>query len=238
MRNIRISELFIMAKILKTPSSVAFIMDGNRRWAKLRQLSTSAGHLAGYQTLKNVAAWSKRAKIEVLYCYAFSTENWSRAKEEIAYLKELIKEALSDDYWEQAGWQIKVIGEPSRFGGEIQKAVKKAERKTRHFKRQLVIALSYGGRDEIVRAMNKISRKASARKITEKALSLSLDTKNLKDPEMLIRTGGEKRLSNFLLWQIAYSELFFTTTLWPDFSEKEFQDILKDFSFRQRNFGK
>lgn len=222
-----------------SPKCVGVIMDGNRRWAKAKNLPTFEGHRRGYEKLKEVTRWVKKAGIKYLVVYALSTENWNRAKEEVSYLLGLIRLVLTEEFEsiKKDGGRIVCIGERERFSAEIQELMNKAERETSAAQGvTLVLALSYGGRAEIVRAVNEAVSKGV--QVDEKSFDNLLWTKNIPDPDLIIRTGGEMRLSGFLPWQAVYSELFFTKTFWPDFSEEEFKLILEEFSKRKRNFGK
>ncbi|KKU68191.1 MAG: Isoprenyl transferase [Parcubacteria group bacterium GW2011_GWA2_47_16] len=215
------------------------IMDGNRRWAKAKNLPTFEGHRRGYEKLKEVARWVKKAGIKYLVVYALSTENWNRAKDEVSYLLDLIRLVLTEEFEsiKKDGGRIICIGERERFSTDIQELMDKAERETSAVQGvTLVLALSYGGRAEIVQAVNRAVLKGVP--VDEKSFDNLLWTKNIPNPDLIIRTGGEMRLSGFLPWQSVYSELFFTKTFWPDFSEGEFKSILEEFSNRKRNFGK
>src|SRR3989338_9136306 len=221
------------------PACVGMIMDGNRRWAKAKNLPTFEGHRRGYEKLKEVARWVKKAGIKYLVVYALSTESWNRAKDEVSYLLDLIRLVLTEEFEsiKKDGGRIICIGERERFSTDIQELMDKAERETSAVQGvTLVLALSYGGRAEIVQAVNRAVLKGVP--VDEKSFDNLLWTKNIPNPDLIIRTGGEMRLSGFLPWQSVYSELFFTKTFWPDFSEGEFKSILEEFSNRKRNFGK
>jgi undecaprenyl diphosphate synthase len=213
------------------------IMDGNRRWAKERGLPTLEGHKRGYEKLTEVVQWMQHAQIPHLVVYAFSTENWNRAEKEVRYLMKLFRKAL-DEWLVKAVEQkvrVRIAGERERFTPELQEAMQELERETRDFNEHtLTLCLSYGGRAELVHAAREASKEAE---ITEESLARNLWTKDMPDPDILIRTGGERRLSNFLPWQSTYSELFFVDTYWPDFSEDEFGAIIDDYNSRQRRFG-
>ena len=221
------------------PACVGIIMDGNRRWAKAKNLPTFEGHRRGYEKLKEVTRWVKKGGIKHLVVYALSTENWNRTKEEVSYLLGLIRLILTEGFEsiKKDGGRIICIGERERFSTEIQELMNKAERETSVSQGvTLVLALSYGGRAEIVQAVNRAVLKGA--KVDERSFGGLLWTKDVPDPDLIIRTGGETRLSGFLPWQAVYSELFFTKTFWPDFSEEEFKSVLEEFSKRKRNFGK
>ena len=221
------------------PRTIGIIMDGNRRWAKGKGKTSLFGHRAGYKKLEGVIEWAIETKIQNVIVYAFSTENWQRKQSEVNGLMGILKFVLTKkiNEWNERGVEIKFIGNRSHFSKEIQSMMTKAEgRKPNKKVIRVISAQSYGGRDEIVRAIKTLDK--SKRKVTEEDFSKALDTSGIPDPDLIIRTGGEMRLSNFLLWQGAYSELFFTKTLWPDFSKKEFLGILDEFSKRERRNGK
>lgn len=219
---------------------VGFIMDGNRRWAQQRGLDTFVGHAEGYETLKRMIDVVYDAHIPHMVCYAFSTENWKRATEEVSYLMQLMEHALielekklSED---PRKINLRVVGETNRLSLGIQKQIQSIEARN-HEEPEATgwIALSYGGRAEIVEAVNRAILKSEA--VTEDSFSKLLWTHGMPDPDLIIRTSGELRTSNFLLWQSAYSELFFTDTLWPDFGETEFKSIVEAYGKRRRKKG-
>ncbi len=220
---------------------LGIILDGNRRWAREKNLPTLKGHQRGYDKIKKVGEWCLEHNIKILTVYAFSTENWKRSKKEVAYLMRLLKKALTDEveYFKSKGIKIKVIGRISDLSQSLQKAVKNIEKETRNGKKGLLnIAISYGGRVEIVEAIKKIIKKGIAPdKIEEKTVEKNLYTADLPDPDMIIRTSGEQRLSGFLLWQSSYSELYFTPTYWPAFSKKDLETAINWFLKRKRRFG-
>ena len=214
-------------------------MDGNRRFAKAQGKSSLDGHRAGFEKLKEVAGWCQDAGVESVIFYAFSTENWKRAPEEVTYLMDLFESALTNEFDElkKRGVKVRFIGDRARFSQTIQTLMQKTETETAHAtKGTLGIAVSYGGRAEIVAAANALQKKGI--EATEENFGDYLTTAGIADPDILIRTGGEVRLSNFLPWQSTYSELFFSPTLWPDYSKAEFDQLLADFDARRRNFGK
>lgn len=227
------------------PSHVAIIMDGNGRWASKRMLPKKAGHKAGAQTLEDISRAAIDLGIKYLTVYAFSTENWKRSNEEVSgimdllrsYLKNYINRAKKDDV------RVKIIGDITRLDKDIQEQIVELEKLTSNKnKMTLNIALNYGGRDEIVRAVKKISEcvkngSLSVDDITEQTIYNALDTCGMPDPELLIRTSGEERISNFLLWQIAYSEFSFTDKLWPDFNKDDLIKAIFDYQNRERRFG-
>ena len=232
-----------MEKIKHQPKCVGFIMDGNRRFAKKNGKTCIEGHRAGYNKLKEILKWIKETNIKHLVVYAFSTENWNRSNEEVDALMKLLRFALSRkiDELVNKGVKLKFIGDLSRFGGSFQKLMEKAEKQTEGSNElTLYIALSYGGRAEILNTVKKISKisKEKIEGLDEESIRDYLWTKDMPDPDLVIRTGGEIRMSNFLPYQTVYSELFFTETLWPEFSRAEFDGIMKEFMERKRNHGK
>jgi len=227
------------------PRHVAIIMDGNGRWASQRGLPRAAGHKAGAEAVRRTLEAAADAGVEVLTLYAFSSENWRRSDEEIADLKGLMRYYLDRELNRlmKEGVRLRLIGDYRAFGTEMARQLEQAVAKTSGNDRlTLVVALNYGARREIAKAASSLARKAVEREIDpadidESALEAELDTAGLPDPDLLIRTSGELRLSNFLLWQSAYSELLFTPVLWPDFDEQAFGDALQQFAARQRRFG-
>ncbi|MFH1597968.1 MAG: polyprenyl diphosphate synthase [Patescibacteria group bacterium] len=222
----------------KVPNHLGIIMDGNRRWARNRGLPTLEGHRRGYNKVKKVGDWCLDRGIKILTVYAFSTENWNRSKKEVGYLMKLLKKALTDDIQEmhQKNIQVRVIGRVSQLSKDLQKAVRDAVKLTKkNTKGILNIALNYGGRPEIVDAIRKVVRKKVP--ITEAAIADNLYTAGLPDPDLIIRTSGEYRLSNFLTWQASYSELMFIDKHWPAFTEKDLDKAIKEYQKRNRRFG-
>ncbi|OGG64950.1 di-trans,poly-cis-decaprenylcistransferase [Candidatus Kaiserbacteria bacterium RIFCSPLOWO2_02_FULL_55_12] len=221
------------------PICVGIIMDGNRRWAKAHNLLKLEGHRAGTETLKNAVHFVRESGISHLIVYAFSTENWNREPAEVSYLMNLFHEAIRNELKElgKEGIRIRFAGQQERFSADLQKAIDDIEEETqKNDLFTLWICFSYGGRAEIVTAAAKAA--ASGEEITEELLARHLWTADMPDPDIIIRTGGEKRLSGFLPWQAVYSELFFTDTLWPDFKKEEFGAILTEFTLRERRRGK
>ncbi len=223
------------------PACVGFIMDGNRRWAREHGLETLQGHQEGYEALKRMIEVVRKARIPHMVCYAFSTENWNRAEGEVSYLMKLFRHAITDlvesSVEENARVRFCFIGERERFDPDLQTEMARVEALNLIDPELTVwVALSYGGRSEIVAAVNHAV--ASGNAVTEESFGKLLWTKEMPDPDLIVRTSGEERLSNFLLWQSAYSELFFTETFWPDFGETEFQSILDQYGKRQRRRGK
>ena len=223
------------------PEHVAIIMDGNGRWAKQRGLARSQGHKEGLNSAKRIVAQAASLGIKYITLYTFSTENWKRTQEEVGYLMTLIKGHLRAEFqfYKDNGIKIAHIGDLSGLPKDVQKQILNAKKDTEHFTgTTCVLAINYGSRDEIVRGIKKlVENNVKTEDITEKLISDSLDIKDLPDVDLMIRTGGEERLSNFLLWQCAYAEFLFTDTLWPDYTENEFiEDIIK-FQKRNRRFG-
>lgn len=224
----------------KIPHSIGIIMDGNRRWAKSEGLPTLEGHRKGYDTMRAVVDWCKESGVKEVIVYAFSTENWNRTKEEVGYLMNLFRVMIGKVTEDAVRDNTRLIflGERSRFDTDIVRAIEDAERETRACTSfTFGIALSYGGRTEIIDAIHRIPS-AQLATITEEEFSALLWTKELSDPDLIIRTSGEERLSGFLPWQSVYSELFFTETLWPAFTKAEFLSILDAYAARTRRLGK
>ncbi len=216
---------------------VAIIMDGNGRWAKKRLMPRLAGHRAGVETVRKIVRAAGDMGLECLTLYAFSSENWRRPEEEVSDLMGLMKRfILSDiDEFAAAGVRLKIIGDLSRFDAEARALIETAlDRTAANTKTTLAVALGYGAQDEIVRAANKA---AATGAITEDSIAAHLDTADLPPLDLLIRTSGEVRLSNFLLWQAAYAEMLFVDTLWPDFTPEHLAQALADFGQRERRFG-
>ena len=216
---------------------VAIIMDGNGRWGLKYKNSRNEGHKAGLNTVKKIIKETIKQKISYLTLYTFSTENWNRPKKEINYLFNLLEDFLSKKIKDlhKQNVKINIIG-IKNFSKKLNKLLKLSEKKTsKNSKLQINLALNYGSKFEIINAVKKLSKNKD--KINEKNLSKYLQTKNIPDPEILIRTGNTKRLSNFLLWQLAYTEIFFEKKLWPDFNEKDYIRIIRKFKSIKRNFG-
>ena len=217
---------------------VAIIMDGNGRWGLKHENSRNKGHKAGLKTVEKIIKTSIRQNIKYLTLYAFSTENWKRPKKEVNYLLRLLENFLLqkiDDFNKQ-NIKLKIIGE-KKFSRKLNKLLKLSEKKTsKNNKLQINLAINYGSKNELINALKLLNK--SKLNLNEKNLIRFLYTKNIPDPELLIRTGNTSRLSNFLLWQIAYSEIFFIKKLWPDFNENDFIKILNQFKSVKRNFGK
>ena len=220
------------------PSHIAIIMDGNGRWAKQRDLKRTAGHEAGAKVVRNITKYCANIGVKYLTLYAFSTENWTRPKLEVEYLMKLLEKYLKNELetFMQNSIRFKAIGDLSKFSKNLQKTIKDIEEKTlENSGLTQVLALNYGSKDEIIRAIKKLNEKKL--EVNEENFESCLDTAGFGDVDLLIRTSGEIRLSNYLLWQNAYAEMFFTKTLWPDFTIEELDNIIEDFNKRQRRFG-
>jgi len=216
---------------------VAVIMDGNGRWGIKHKKSRNLGHKEGLKTVEKIIKASIKNKIKYLTLYAFSTENWKRPKKEINFLFNLLENFLLSkiSYLNKQNIKLKIIGQ-KRFSKKINTLLNKSEKKTFRNKRlQINLALNYGSKSELIHSFNII--KKNKKKITEKNISKYLFTQNIPDPDILIRTGNTQRLSNFLLWQLAYSEIFFEKKLWPDFNENDYNKILDKFKNIKRNYG-
>ena len=220
------------------PMHVAFIMDGNRRWAKKNNLPIIEGHKMGSEIIKRIVAKSLNLGIKYLTFYGFSTENWNRSHTEVLKLQNLLEFYLDSEIesFKKKKINFNFIGDITKFSAVIRNKLINLKKITSSFSKLFfVLALSYGSRQEIVGAVKKI--KKNCEKINENDIKKNLMTSNLPDPDLVIRTSGEKRLSNFLLWQIAYSELYFTKTLWPDFNVSRYSVALKNYVSRKRRFG-
>lgn len=225
------------------PKCIGIILDGNRRWAKKHGLQSAGGHREGAETLKRIVRAARDRGVAHVIVYAFSTENWKRSEEEVNSLFSLIQEHADTPGDELAGENgaIRFVGQIDRFNDSVKESIRRIEGKSRPSPdTTLWICLSYGGRAEILAAANASARESAGQgaEITEEVFASNLWTAGMPDPDIIIRTGGEKRLSGFLLWQCAYSELFFTPTLWPDFSADELDDIIAEFQTRERRIGK
>ena len=217
---------------------VAIIMDGNGRWGLKHKNSRNAGHKAGLNTVEKIIKGSIKNKISFLTLFAFSTENWKRPKKEINYLFSLLENFLITRVEElhKQNIKLKILGS-KKFSPKLNKLLNNSEKKTsKNTKLQINLALNYGSKSELIDAFKKMKKNKSS--ISEKNLSRNLQTNNIPDPDLLIRTGNTKRLSNFLLWQLAYSEIFFEKKLWPAFNDKDYNRIIKEYRNIKRNFGK
>jgi undecaprenyl diphosphate synthase len=228
----------------KIPNHIVLFPDGNRRWAKKRNLPSIRGHLEGFKNLKNLCNWCQKTGIKILTAFGFSTENWKRPKKEVDYLMKLFEKILSNKKYikelNDNEVKIKIIGQKEKLPKSLQKVILNVENFTKkNEKFQLNLAVSYGGRWDILQAVKKIiKRKIPLSQISEELIGNYLSTSGLPEPDLIIRVGGEKRLSNFVLWQGAYSELYFSQKLWPDFTEKDFNKAISEYSSRQRRFGR
>ena len=223
------------------PLHVAITMDGNGRWAQQRKLPRTAGHDQGLHTVKRIVKLASDIGIKYLTLYVFSTENWKRTEKEVGFLMNLIHIHLCGelDFYKQNGIKINHIGDIDSLPDSIKKDIKEAIEDTKDFTGMtLNLAINYGGRDELLRGIKKIiNNKINENEITEQLISSFLDMPQSPDVDLLIRTGGEKRLRNFLLWHIPYAEQIYTDTLWPDYTDEEFIKNIEDFSHRNRRFG-
>lgn len=229
----------------RLPKHIAIIMDGNGRWAAKRSLPRKAGHRAGAEALERVVTEAKKMGIQHVTVYAFSTENWRRSDEEVVAIMDLLRHYLKNSFQRflKDDVRMQVIGDVSRLDEDIQEQIKVIEAKSNEKQGMTVhIALNYGGRDELRRGIQKIAEKVangelSPKEISEETIESYLDTAGVPDPELIIRTSGEERISNFLLWQIAYSEFYFTDVLWPDFGKKDLEKAIYYYQNRERRFG-
>ena len=224
-------------KVDESLKHIAFIMDGNGRWAKARGMERPEGHKEGVKVFERVANTCFDFGLEAVTFYAFSTENWKRPPEEIKTIMGLLSKYLDKcgDSLIKNEVRIRVLGDKTALDPKLRKKIEKLENESKQFKKSLNVAINYGGRDEIVYACQKLVDEG--KKITKENISLSLYTGDCVEPDMIIRTAGERRLSNFLLWQSSYSELYFTDVLWPDFSDDDLILAINDFYSRRRKFG-
>lgn len=230
---------------MRQPQHVAIIMDGNGRWAKARGLPRSMGHRRGVEAVREAVRTAGDMGVRYLTLFAFSSENWRRPAEEVSELMGLLKIFIRRDLADlhKEGVRVKVIGARHNLAADIRSLLEEAENLTRENKSTtLVIAFNYGAREEVARAVRRIAEKLASGEVSAEAVTASyidehMDTAGIPDPDLIIRTSGELRLSNFLLWQAAYSEFVFLPCLWPDFDRKAFEDALKDYSGRDRRYG-
>ena len=223
---------------MSVANHVAIIMDGNGRWALQKGKSRNYGHQCGLKTIEKIVDYSIKKKISYLTLFTFSSENWKRPKKEVNFLFKLLENYFKKNLLKviRNGIKVKIIGNKSKLTSNLRKIIKLAENKTRKNKKiSLQLALNYGSKDEIINSMKIVNKKKQ--KITTKNFEKNLYTSVFPDPDILIRTGGQRRLSNFLLWQIAYTEIFFVKKMWPDFNNNDFQKILNKFKKIKRNFG-
>ena len=229
----------------RLPRHIAIIMDGNGRWAKQRGLPRTAGHKVGAETFRKIATYCKDLGVQYLTVYAFSTENWKRPADEVSTIMGLLKQYMLEaiDSMERDQIRLRFLGDLSTISPELQALIEKTNEISSHIEGfQADVCLNYGGRDEILHAARAFARDCAAGEqdadaLTEEGFSRYLYSSGLPDPDLLIRPGGEKRISNYLLWQCAYSEFYFCDTLWPDFTEKEFDKALIAYQHRERRFG-
>ncbi|MGN0506055.1 MAG: isoprenyl transferase [Lachnospiraceae bacterium] len=229
----------------RIPEHVAIIMDGNGRWAKMRGLPRTMGHRQGGKTVEHIAEEAYRLGIKYMTLYAFSTENWMRPKEEVDTLMNLLRNYLKDcvRQAEKNKMRVKVLGDISRLDEDLQESIRTLEQASaNNTGLRFQIALNYGGRDELLRATKKLCQKVNdgqlmPQDITPELFASCLDTAGIPDPDLLIRTSGEQRLSNFLPWQLAYTELYFPDVLWPDFSKSDLIDAIAYYNTRERRYG-
>ncbi len=222
------------------PKHIAIIMDGNGRWAEQQKKPRTFGHKAGVSTLRETIKHCLEFKIKHLSVYAFSTENWKRPEKEVTFLLKLLATMINKElpHLIEQNIKVKIIGETHKLNDSLKKNIKKIEEQTQHCSTfQLNIMINYGSRQEIINGVNTILKKKPSKPITEEIFSQYLYTKDIPDPDILIRTSNEHRISNFLLWQISYSELYFHDSFWPDFSKEDLETILHDYQQRQRRFG-
>ena len=230
--------------VLPAPRHIAIIMDGNGRWAKAKGMPRTAGHVEGVATVKKITEEATRLGIKYLTLYTFSTENWNRPVEEIEALMNLILTNLEEEIFMKNNVRFRMIGEMERLPKSVQERLNECiERTSTNTGMTMVIALSYSSRWEIARAAKQLANEVKDGKlriedITEESISTHLTTDFMPDPDLLIRTGGELRISNYLLWQCAYSEFYFTDQYWPDFNEESLREAIADYQQRQRRFGK
>ena len=223
---------------MSVANHVAIIMDGNGRWALQKGKSRNYGHQCGLKTIEKIVDYSIKKKISYLTLFTFSSENWKRPKKEVNFLFKLLENYFKKNLLKviRNGIKVKIIGNKSKLASNLRKIIKLAENKTRKNKKISVqLALNYGSKQEIINSMKIVNKKKQ--KITIKNFEKNLYTSGIPDPDILIRTGGQRRLSNFLLWQISYAEIFFVKKMWPDFNNNDFQKILNKFKKIKRNFG-
>lgn len=230
------------------PKHIVLFPDGNRRWAKQKGLSTLDGHKKGYGNLLDFSKWCKNRGVKTLTAFGFSTENWNRSPEEVDYLMKLLETGLVNNFekynnskeYQKEGIRVRIIGQVERLPKSLQEAIRRVEEATKNNdKLFLNLAISYGGKWDILNAVKRIVEAGiPSDKIDEKLFESYLSTAGLPSPDLIIRAGGEMRMSNFVLWQAAYSELYFCPKFWPDFTEQDLDDALTEFDRRSRRFGK
>lgn len=229
------------------PQHIVLFPDGNRRWAKEKGLDTLEGHLAGYEKLLSFCKWCHARGAKIITAYGFSSENWNRTEREVKYLMDLLERALRENFFDQAknkegerlGIRVRIIGQKHRLPKSLQEVIKEVEEATKDRSNlHLNLAISYGGKWDIMQAVQKIiEEQIPADQVTEETIAKRLSTAGLPDPDLIIRAGGEKRLSNFVLWQGAYAELYFCQKYWPDFNEEDLEEAFQEYARRSRRFG-
>ena len=229
---------------MRVPNHIAIILDGNGRWAKSKGMPRSYGHVKGCENLEDICEVAKELGVKYLTVYAFSTENWKRSKEEVEGLMKLFRNYLKKciKISKKNNMRVKIIGDPSAFDEDIQQSIRELEEFSKDFDDlHFQIALNYGSRDEITRAVNRMledqKKGILTGEVTEETISSYLDTAGIPDPDLMIRTSGELRLSNYLLWQLAYTEFYFTDVPWPDFKKKELVKAIEKYNERDRRYG-
>ena len=229
---------------MRVPNHIAIILDGNGRWAKSKGMPRSYGHVKGCENLEDICEVAKELGVKYLTVYAFSTENWKRSKEEVEGLMKLFRNYLKKciKISKKNNMRVKIIGDPSAFDEDIQQSIRELEEFSKDFDDlHFQIALNYGSRDEITRAVNRMledqKKGILTGEVTEETISSYLDTAGIPDPDLLIRTSGELRLSNYLLWQLAYTEFYFTDVPWPDFKKQELVKAIEKYNERDRRYG-
>lgn len=231
---------------MKVPEHIGIIMDGNRRWARRKKLPIQLGHREGAKTLKKIIKYIQKAKLPIRYLtvYAFSTENWHRSQEEVTHLMTLFLEYLDELIKDNEGLCLKVLGDKQAFSKKLQDKIQEVEQKTKgHTELILNVCLNYSGRCDILQAVKKMAheveqKQINAEDITKELIEDHLYTRGIPDPDMVVRTSGEYRTSDFLSWQIAYSELYFIEKYWPDFKEKDLDRVILEYTKRSRRYGK
>ena len=225
----------------RIPKHIVLFPDGNRRWAKEKGIDSLEGHKIGYDNLVNFCEWCKKKGVHTVTAFGFSTENWNRAKREVSYLMRLLEEGLSRNLpkFQELKVRIRVIGQRERLPKSLQQAIEKVEGETRkNSEFFLNLAISYGGKWDIIQAVQRMMKEGvKPEEVTEERFATYLSTTGLQDPDLVIRAGGERRLSNFVLWQAAYAEMYFCSKYWPEFSEKDLDEAIQDFTSRTRRFG-
>lgn len=234
-----------MDKELQIPQHVAIILDGNGRWAKARHMPRNYGHTQGSKTVENICEEAYKLGIKYLTVYAFSTENWKRSKEEVDGLMSLLRSYMKDciKTSKKNNMRVRIIGDRNKLDTDIQNSIMDLEEASKdNTGLNFQVAINYGGRDEMIRAIRKLAKEVQDNKlvpeqINEKMLDDCLDTAGIPDPDLLIRTAGEQRISNFLLWQTGYCEFYFTEVLWPDFTKKDLEKAIAYYNTRERRYG-